>query len=214
MTETKIARIRSVPKTSNMTPDELAILAAHPEDTAAEAFIRYRRLMAARYRARDPVGLRDKRLAKYARDKDRIRAKAIAWLEANPERAAASQAKYNKANKAKRIASLDAWRGANPDKHKAAVRKWVEDNRHVMTASAAKIRAKAIEATPAWADWKEIEKVYNAARKMTRRTGIVHQVDHIIPLNGKTVRGLHVHYNLQVITKAENLKKRNHLIEV
>lgn len=47
---------------------------------------------------------------------------------------------------------------------------------------------------------------------MTHKTGIRHEVDHIIPLQGRTVSGLHVETNMQVITRAENRAKWNHFM--
>lgn len=47
------------------------------------------------------------------------------------------------------------------------------------------------------------------AARLTRRTGIVHEVDHIVPLQGENVCGLHVETNLRVITKAANREKSN-----
>jgi len=68
--------------------------------------------------------------------------------------------------------------------------------------------AKAIR-TPAWADRKAIAAVYKAARQLTKATGIKYAVDHIIPLRGSKVSGLHVHNNLQVITASANSAKHN-----
>lgn len=71
----------------------------------------------------------------------------------------------------------------------------------------AKARAIRLHALPAWADLEAIEKVYvEAARKNMH-------VDHVIPLRGKVVCGLHVEENLKLLTAEENLKKGNRLIE-
>jgi hypothetical protein len=51
--------------------------------------------------------------------------------------------------------------------------------------------------------------VYQIARDRTETTGIKHQVDHIIPLNGKLVSGLHVAANLQVLTATATEAKGN-----
>jgi len=58
-------------------------------------------------------------------------------------------------------------------------------------------------ATPPWADMDEIRKVYEAAAA----SGMT--VDHIVPLRHKQVCGLHVVYNLQIISAKENYAKSN-----
>lgn len=62
---------------------------------------------------------------------------------------------------------------------------------------------------PSWADKKAMRAIYKQARRITLETGIRHAVDHIIPLQGKRVSGLHVPENLRIITHAENAKKLN-----
>ena len=59
-----------------------------------------------------------------------------------------------------------------------------------------------IQRTPAWADQDKITEFY-------RNCPEGYHVDHIVPLRGKNVSGLHVHTNLQYLTAEENLKKSN-----
>jgi 5-methylcytosine-specific restriction endonuclease McrA len=68
------------------------------------------------------------------------------------------------------------------------------------------------QATPGWANPYLIEDVYIKAKQLTIKTGIPHEVDHIIPIAGKKVCGLHVETNLQILTKKENAKKLNKFI--
>ena len=64
-------------------------------------------------------------------------------------------------------------------------------------------------AMPLWADRRAIEEFYIEAREKTVKTGVKHQVDHIIPLRHKLVCGLHIPVNLQVIPASENFRKHN-----
>jgi 5-methylcytosine-specific restriction endonuclease McrA len=64
-------------------------------------------------------------------------------------------------------------------------------------------------ATPAWGDKKAIAAIYAEARMLTVKTGIPHEVDHIVPIQGAKVCGLHVEYNLQILTKSENVRKHS-----
>ena len=56
---------------------------------------------------------------------------------------------------------------------------------------------------------RELREVYRKAAEMTAKSGVVYHVDHIVPLKGKEVCGLHVPWNLQVITGEENMSKNN-----
>lgn len=66
-----------------------------------------------------------------------------------------------------------------------------------------------IIATVDWADFREIACVYDRAAYLTWYTGIEHQVDHIIPLNGGYICGLHCSANLEAIPKERNRVKSN-----
>ena len=77
------------------------------------------------------------------------------------------------------------------------------------------LRAKGVkQAKPKWLTEEHeffIEEIYSLRDLRTELTGVVHHVDHIIPLKGKDVCGLHVPWNLQVITAKDNLSKSNSL---
>lgn len=66
-----------------------------------------------------------------------------------------------------------------------------------------------IVATPPWFDSKEVRAIYREAARLTRETGITHEVDHAIPLQHPLVCGLHWHANLQILTQAQNTAKGN-----
>lgn len=85
-----------------------------------------------------------------------------------------------------------------------------------MKANKIKYEKKLAQATPSWLtadDWAAMNAIYEEARRLTRETGIKHQVDHKYPLNGKTVSGLHVPGNLQILTQAANVAKSNRYAE-
>lgn len=72
------------------------------------------------------------------------------------------------------------------------------------------------EATPAWLtkdERRQMRELYVQARRLTAVTGERYVVDHIVPLRGESVCGLHVPWNLRVITQDENLQKSNKLVD-
>lgn len=73
-------------------------------------------------------------------------------------------------------------------------------------------RSNKLSATPFYANLFFIKEAYSLAKLRTKMTGIEWSVDHIVPLKGKLVCGLHVHNNLQVITNIENMKKGNRFV--
>lgn len=84
---------------------------------------------------------------------------------------------------------------------------WSKNNLHKKRAYRAKRRAFVLLATPAWANQQAIRRIYAEADFLSKATGIKYEVDHIIPLQGKNVCGLHVPNNLQVINMVANRQK-------
>jgi hypothetical protein len=89
-------------------------------------------------------------------------------------------------------------------------------NPHKIRALKAKRRAAKLEALPQWltkSDHEEMKELYEIARIFKLYTGEEYHVDHIVPLQGENVCGLHVPWNLQVIPAKENQVKYNKLQE-
>jgi len=92
---------------------------------------------------------------------------------------------------------------------------WKENNKVQVLADNKVRRRKHRQATPPWLTRKqksEIRQLYQIAITMTQTTGEQYVVDHIVPLRSHEVCGLHVPWNLRVITQEENLKKSNKLV--
>jgi hypothetical protein len=95
-----------------------------------------------------------------------------------------------------------AWKVANPD---------------LVAADCKNRRRKHRHATPKWltsVQKKQMREMYLAARRLTKSTGVPYVVDHIEPLRGDDRCGLHVPWNLQVITREANLYKSNKVLGV
>ena len=80
-------------------------------------------------------------------------------------------------------------------------RKYYLANKSKYLANAVKRYARLRQRLPAWANVSAIGKFYEIAKQLTVATGIPHEVDHIIPLHGEKISGLHVENNLQVMPR-------------
>lgn len=114
----------------------------------------------------------------------------------------------------RRKAECEDRRLQDPEKKKCKANcsaEWHKNNPHAVAAHAAARRARKRQAQPPWVDPAELKMPHIDAERLTRETGIPHHVDHIVPLGGKNVCGLHVPWNLRVIPANENLSKGNRL---
>lgn len=132
----------------------------------------------------------------YLRNKEKVLLRGLRFRLKNPGYAAKKNAEHYGKNLQFHRARAASWAANNPEKNRAK------------TSSA---RAARLQALPKWADRWAIKAVYALALRLQITTGVIYHVDHIIPLRGKNVCGLHVHWNLQAIPAVKNLKKGNRL---
>jgi hypothetical protein len=144
----------------------------------------------------------------YQRNKSKYIARAAKWADQNQEKVRAYFEREE--NKEKSRKRTKEWAAQNKDKKRSYDREWVKNNRAVSNSHKAKRRAKERSATPNWLTKEQIDAIkaiYSEAERLTQETGIRHEVDHIVPLAGKTVSGLHVPWNLRAIPATENNRR-------
>lgn len=172
----------------------------------------FRRLSRAKYE-RNAARIRKQAQARYAAALGENRRKELAYYYANKGQYAATAKRYRERNKHR----LKAMRRESRERRKEAIttynRAYKEANR-ALYASCEKARhARKLKAMPVWVDREQIDSFYVEARRLTAETGVEHQVDHIMPLQSDVLCGLHVPWNLQVISKERNLRKSNQILQ-
>ena len=93
-------------------------------------------------------------------------------------------------------------------------KQYCKNNPAKVAAKAAKRRAAKLQATPPWltkAQLREIGEFYILAKKLQLESAEPLEVDHIVPLQGDNVCGLHVPWNLQILPQSQNASKGNKL---
>lgn len=139
----------------------------------------------------------------YAANAKSKREKAAAYRKANPEKCLASQRASYERHRAKRLAEARAWKRKNADKVRSRTLEWRDRNRNKVRALNAQRKQIIKQRTPVWADKKAIIDFYK-----NRPYG--YEIDHILPLRGDRVSGLHVLENLQYLPSKDNHVKNKH----
>lgn len=121
---------------------------------------------------------------------DTHRARSLAYYYANRERICAKRADAGE-------------RLRQRDRHRA----WRQNNKGRVAALSMQRHAAKLRRTPAWASRPRIAEVYEDAALFSKAFGVAFHVDHVCPLRGKTVSGLHVENNLQIIPATMNAAK-------
>ena len=114
-----------------------------------------------------------------------------------------------KDNRQKKLEMEKARYQANREKKAKYAKKYYEENKGDYYIRRGKARAARLQRTPPWADMSAIAEFYVEAKRLEELTGIQFHVDHIVPLQGELVSGLHVPANLQLLPAHENLSKSN-----
>lgn len=145
----------------------------------------------------------------YRKNKERIRAYFKLWFSENKARMYARAKQYRLSHKDQQKALMTAWLKENLDYVKRKNAEWRQENKGKVNLYSMRRKAAKIKAIPCWRNDFFIEEAYDLAQLRTKATGFEWHVDHIIPLQGKTVCGLHVENNLQVIPASQNQSKSN-----
>jgi len=167
-------------------------------------------------------------MAQYRKDnKTRIAQLKKDWKLNNSEHVKARDKAYALLHPERRAQAHLKWRLANPELNRQHKAKYAENNKGIVRASKrnwvinnpdklrikhARRRASKLNATPKWEtsqDRETIAHIYWLANEFSKACSVKYEVDHIIPLQGDFVSGLHTPLNLQILPAVDNRKKSN-----
>ena len=151
-----------------------------------------------------------------AKNREKTRDLAKKGYYRNIEKRKIASKKYKLKNADKIAAQNRQFYIDNREHHLKVSKAWGNNNKGKLAAYCAKYRATKLKATPNWLTkehYIEIDQFYIDAKYLQWLSEDLLVVDHVVPLQGKTVSGLHVPWNLQIMNRSENSRKSNKLQE-
>jgi hypothetical protein len=161
---------------------------------------------------KDPEARKAYQKAYAQRNREKAYERVKAWRLENPEKHAEHHRRYAQKHPEKAVEKTLRWKLKNPERAAEVSRATRLKNKDRVVANKAIYRARKTQRVPTWLspfDKLKIRCIYAIARMLTRENGEPWHVDHIIPLHGKTVSGLHVPSNLQILRAKDNHLKNN-----
>lgn len=134
------------------------------------------------------------------------------YAEKHPDRVSQNYKNWRSKYPERVEAKNNIWQSANWEKYLGISSAWKKRNRAHTNAKSKERRLAQDRRTPKWLteqDFVNIRKFYLLADELSKAYGFPWHVDHIIPLKGRNVSGLHVTSNLQVIPGSDNMRKGN-----
>ena len=135
------------------------------------------------------------------------------YKDRHPDAVKRHKKAFYERNKPKVLAACAGYREANKEARRAYFKRYKQDNKDKVNATNRRRDAAKKQRTPLWLTADEfwiMKEAYKLAQLRSRLTGIKWHVDHIVPLQGKMVSGLHVPTNLQVIDRKSTRLNSSH----
>ncbi len=162
-----------------------------------------------KYREENKETIKENHKRHRENNKENIRQRGIDYRKEN-------SLELNERKRQKRISQLEVFRQReaearrkNKDKIKQNNKKYYGLNSQAFKQRSNLRRFRADQATPVWCDLALCAAKYAEAKRLTKETGIKHNVDHIDPIAHPLIAGLHLSNNLRVVTETENRRKTN-----